>query len=133
MDKSTAVRRAVLVLGIVVGAGRVVAAPDANGMQQDDPTKRVQNSDPYLPPASRTPSLQPPPTGDALRAQVLLKLQNDFARADVDHAGSVTQAQADRAGLGLIARHFDKIDTKRAGRVTFDQVREYLLSQGARL
>jgi hypothetical protein len=94
---------------------------------------RVQNGDPYVPPASRMPSAQPAASGDALRAQVLQKLQSDFEKADVDHAGSVTLTQANRAGLGLVARHFDKIDTKHAGRVSFDQVREYLRSQGAQL
>jgi hypothetical protein len=123
----------VLASGLALCANGLRAATEALVAQADDPMGRIQNGDPYLPPASRTPSTQPPSTGEALKAQVLQKLQRDFAKADVEHAGSITQAQADHAGLGLVARHFDKIDSKRAGRVTFDQVREYLQAQGARL
>jgi hypothetical protein len=132
-DKRIVVQRAVLAIGIALCAARVASASDTKLAQQDVPTRRIQNGDSYVPPASGIASPQAPSTGEALKAQVLQKLQSDFAKADVDHAGSITRAQADRAGLGLVSRHFDNIDTKRAGRVTFDQVREYLRGEGAQL
>jgi len=126
-------RFAILALCMLPLADGTLAAAEPPGAPQANPSARVQNGDPYLPPASRTPSTLPPASGDALKAQILQKLQRDFERADVDHAGSVTQAQASRAGLGLVARHFDKIDTKHSGRVTFDQVRDFLRSEGEQL
>ena len=47
-----------------------------------------------------------------------------FEAANVTHDGHLTLEQA-KAGMPAIARHFDEIDTKKAGYLTLDQVRTY--------
>ena len=49
----------------------------------------------------------------------------------VGHRGTLSRAEAQAGGFGWIANHFDAIDTRRAGRVSFDDVRRYLGSRGA--
>jgi hypothetical protein len=82
--------------------------------------------DPWVPPESRVPPTVPPTRGAQLRAQVDRKLAAAFDAADVAHTGTLTRAQAQAAGLGFVARHFDEIDTQRSGVVRFDDVRRYL-------
>jgi len=45
----------------------------------------------------------------------------------------VTRQQANAAGLGFVARHFDEIDRQGSGTVRFDDVRRYLVERGAKL
>ena len=40
-------------------------------------------------------------------------------------------AQARAAGLGFVANHFEGIDTRRAGRVSFEDVRRYWAARSA--
>jgi hypothetical protein len=89
--------------------------------------------DPWVPPESRKPSTAPPAEGAALRAQVERKLKKAFDAADVAHTGSLTRQQASAAGLGFVARHFEQIDRQRNGAVRFDEVKRYLIEQGAQL
>ncbi len=60
------------------------------------------------------------------------QLRNSFDAADTAHRGVLTRAEAQAGGFGFIARHFDAIDTRGAGEVTFDDVRRYLQSRNAR-
>lgn len=89
--------------------------------------------DPWVPPDARKPSTTPPTEGAALRSQVERKLKQDFDAADVSHTGSLTRQQAAAAGLGFIAKHFDAIDRQKTGAVRFDDVKRYLVEQGAAL
>ena len=69
----------------------------------------------------------------ALQAQVERKLRESFDAADVVRAGALTREQADAAGLGVVAKNFDRIDTAKTGRVTFEDLKRYLRGRGAKL
>ena len=66
-----------------------------------------------------------------LRAQVERKLKKAFDAADVSHTGSLTRQQANAAGLGLVARHFDQIDRQNVGAARFVNVKRFLIERGA--
>ena len=94
--------------------------------------------DPWVPPeviAKRASAqgLQQPSSGAELQAQVERKLRAGFDAADVEQRGSITREQAKSAGLGLIAREFERIDAARTGRVTFEDYKRYLRARGAAL
>jgi hypothetical protein len=88
--------------------------------------------DPWVPPELRHPAPVQPTQGKALRAQVERKLKADFDAA-AGSAGMLTQAQAQAAGLGMIARHFSEIDQTNSGVVRFSDVKQYLQRRGAQL
>ena len=75
--------------------------------------------------------IAPATQGPALKAQVESKLKSGFDAADVDGSGTITQAQARAAGLGLVADNFPAIDTARTGRVSFEDFKRYLRRKGA--
>jgi hypothetical protein len=81
---------------------------------------------PYLPPALRTPSAQPPASGQALRNEAMQKLKRRFEEADLDASGSLTRDEAQKAGLGYVVASFDDIDTAKKGRVNFADVKKYM-------
>jgi hypothetical protein len=82
-------------------------------------------ADAQLPPALRNrPADTPPAAGAALRAQALAKLEAQFRAADTDGNRSLSREEA--KGFGFVARHFDAIDTRGRGAVTFDDLRSYL-------
>jgi hypothetical protein len=89
--------------------------------------------DPWVPPESRKASTAPPTEGAALRVQVEHKLKQAFDAADVSHTGSLTRQQANAAGLGFVAKHFDEIDRQKTGAVRFDDVKRFLVARGAQL
>ncbi|KVE39759.1 hypothetical protein [Burkholderia sp. TSV86] len=91
---------------------------------------QAQLGDPYVPPAARKPTAGTQTTGDELHAQVVRKLQRQFATADAGNAG-LTEAQAKAAGLGYVAKNFKQIDVNQTGRVSFSDVQRYLQSQSA--
>ena len=74
----------------------------------------------------------PETRGDALRAQVEGKLRRAFDAADTQHAGSITLEEARAAQLGYVVQNFGEIDVARTGRVTFEDVKRFLRSRGAR-
>lgn len=92
--------------------------------------------DPWVPPAVRAQAAsapaQAPTRGAALSAQVERKLRAAFEAADVQRTGRITREQARAAGLGHVDRAFEQIDTGRTGTVSFDEIRRYLRSRGAR-
>ena len=86
--------------------------------------------DGMVPPALRNRQAEPPAaTGAALRAQALAKLERQFRAADADGNGSLSPEEA--KGFGFVARHFDAIDARRRGAVTFDDLRAYLAREKA--
>ena len=89
--------------------------------------------DPWVPEHARQASSAPPTEGAALRAQVEAKLRAAFDAADTKRSGMLTREQAKAAGLGYVAEHFERIDTRRSGQVSFDDVKRYLRSRGAAL
>ena len=48
------------------------------------------------------------------------------ANSVLSNGSSITKAQAQSNGLGYIAKHFDEIDAAHSGRVTLNDVRQYL-------
>lgn len=86
----------------------------------------AEMGDPYLPPAARKPSTAPPTSGEALRQQVQAKLRRQFEAADTQQQGAISADQARAAGLGYIANHFEQIDARHTGRVSFEQLQRYL-------
>ena len=85
--------------------------------------------DPWVPPAVKAKAAASvrlePAEGAALRAEVEAKLKARFDAAAGD-AGSLTREQAAARGLGAIARDFESIDRRGAGRITFDDYRQFL-------
>ena len=63
-------------------------------------------------------------------ARGLEQLQSRFAAANTTHDGKLTQPQA-QAGMPMVARHFDEIDTARAGYVTLAQIESYMEQHAA--
>lgn len=49
-------------------------------------------------------------------------VERKFKMADKDGDGKLTRAEAD-AGMPLVARNFDRIDTDKKGYLTLDQIR----------
>jgi Spy/CpxP family protein refolding chaperone len=96
-----------------------------------DATAEVPMRDPWVPPAARQAASAPLTRGAALHAQVEAKLRKDFEAADVEKRGSITREQARAANLGLVADQFDRIDVRRTGRVSFEDLKRYLRGRGA--
>ncbi len=89
--------------------------------------------DPSLPSELQKTTPAKPTEGAALREQVERKLRSAFEAADVNRTGSLSREQARAAGLGYIDQHFTEIDRRRSGTVTFDDVKRYLKSNGAKM
>lgn len=82
-------------------------------------------ADAQLPPALRNrPADASPAAGAALRAQALAKLEAQFRAADLDKDHQLSREEA--KGFGFVSTHFDAIDTRRRGAVSFDELRAYL-------
>ncbi len=63
------------------------------------------------------------------RAQRLdIKLQERFAKADVDKNGYVSAAEVD-GKMPFVARNFAAIDTTGRGSVTLDEIRAYAINR----
>jgi hypothetical protein len=68
-----------------------------------------------------------PTTGSTLEQQAQNRVERRLgANSVLGNGSSITKAQAQSNGLGFIARHFDEIDTAHSGRVTLNDVRQYL-------
>jgi hypothetical protein len=87
--------------------------------------------DPALPQALRNTVPTPPVMGEAFAAQVEARLRAPFDAARAATPGVLTRAEARSAGLGFIAQHFDAIDARGAGAVSFADVKRYMREQGA--
>jgi hypothetical protein len=123
-DMNSTLRLWVLILAMPLGVVPLHAsAADAKA--------EVPMRDPWVPPAVRQSASAPLTHGAALHAQVESKLRSSFDAADVEHAGSITLDQARAANLGMIASNFDRIDTRRNGRVSFEDVKRFLKGRGA--
>ena len=121
------------ILAALALAAQLAPAPDAAAAEPIAVTTERPLRDPWVPPELRKPPAAAPTEGPALRAQVERKLKAAFDAADRSHTGSLTREQASAAGLGFVAGHFEQIDRQRAGAVRFEDVKRYLIEQGARL
>ena len=105
----------------LIVTGLLAAAPAA---AQPDPA--VQRADPWLPPHARVRDGRVSPEGAALQALAVDKLRRRFEAADAPGFGTLSRTQAERAGLGFIAAHFDSSDAAKSGHVSFEELRRYL-------
>jgi hypothetical protein len=114
-------RTALVALPCIVALAFCAAAADAR-----------PRLDPGAPPADAVRAAQaenrarPASVGTTLAADAERHLRASFDAADTAHRGTLTRAEAQAGGFGWIAQHFDAIDTRHAGRVSFDDVRRYL-------
>jgi methionyl-tRNA synthetase len=63
-------------------------------------------------------------------AQMAQQLQSRFANANTTQDGKLTRQQA-AAGMPMVARHFDEIDTAKAGYVTLPQIEAFMQQRAA--
>jgi len=118
---------------LVASAGLFAAAAQAQNSAPEPQFQGPLLRDPWVPEHARKASSAPPTEGAALRAQVEAKLRAAFDAADTKRRGTLTRDEAKAAGLGYVAEHFERIDTRKSGRVSFDDVKRYLRARGAAL
>ncbi|MGF6817154.1 hypothetical protein OKW33_004025 [Paraburkholderia atlantica] len=58
------------------------------------------------------------------------QLQTRFSTANTTHDGKLTRDQA-AAGMPMLARHFDEIDTQKAGYITLPQIEAFMQEHAA--
>ena len=63
-----------------------------------------------------------------LAAQMKAKLEERFAKADVNGDGKLSKDEA-KAGMPRVYANFDSIDTAQAGYVTLEQIETYLMQK----
>ena len=54
-------------------------------------------------------------------------LKKRFNDADLDNSGTLNREEARQAGLSVVEKNFDNIDTAQRGHVTIDDVNAYLI------
>jgi hypothetical protein len=62
--------------------------------------------------------------------RMVQQLQSRFANANTTHDGKLTKDQA-AAGMPMVAKHFDEIDTQKAGYITLPQIEAFMQERGA--
>lgn len=91
-----------------------------------DTPAAVRAGQPYLPPALRKPLGSGPVL---LRYQPMEKLRKRFDAADLDGSGTLSRDEAHKAGLTVVEKNFDHIDTSQRGQVSFDDLQSYLIQR----
>ena len=86
-------------------------------------------SDAYVPRSMRQPQRDIAPGPVLLRFTTLQKLKKRFEDADADHSGTLTREEARQAGLTIVDKNFDGIDTSQRGQVSFDDLNSYLIQR----
>jgi hypothetical protein len=126
---------AATILAIFAGAPSHAQSAAAAASSASAPRHRL---DPGTPPLAARQAAQAERRAAAqsaaptLNARAESRLRASFDAADRAHAGTLTRAQAQAGGFGYIAQHFDAIDTRHAGVVSFDDLKRYLQAHGAR-
>ncbi|MYM69304.1 EF-hand domain-containing protein [Pseudoduganella sp. FT55W] len=85
--------------------------------------------EPYIPPALRKPLRDYSSGPILLRYQAMQKLKKRFDEADQDGSGMLTRDEARKAGLGFVDKNFEHIDTGQKGKVSFDDLKAYLIQR----
>ena len=62
-----------------------------------------------------------------LRLQPMQNLKKRFNDADLDNSGTLNREEARQAGLSVVEKNFDNIDTAQRGHVTIDDLNAYLI------
>jgi hypothetical protein len=86
-------------------------------------------SDSYVPRSMRQPQRDIAPGPVLLRFTTVQKLKKRFEDADTDHSGTLSREEARQAGLGVVDKNFDSIDTAQRGNVSFDDLNAYLIQR----
>ena len=86
-------------------------------------------SDSYVPRSMRQPQRDIAPGPVLLRFTTLQKLKKRFEDADADRSGTLTREEARQAGLTIVDKNFDGIDTAQRGQVSFDDLNAYLIQR----
>jgi len=110
---------------VILGSVLLLGTANAVG----DPVLR----DPAIPAALRTTQPAVPSRGAELQAEVQRKLRQRFDAADAGRQGHISRAQAEAAGYGFVARHFDAIDSAGHGSVSWEQVAAFVAGRQRRL
>ena len=85
-------------------------------------------SDAYVPRAMRQPRRDLAAPGPVLlRLQPMQNLKKRFNEADLDNSGTLNREEAHQAGLSVVEKNFDNIDTAQRGHVTTDDLHASLL------
>jgi hypothetical protein len=102
--------------GMGAGAGTGVATP---------------YSDSYVPRSMRRPQRDISPGSGTvlLRFTNVQKLKKRFEDADADRSGTLNREEARHAGLTIVDKNFDSIDTAQRGNVSFDDLNSYLIQR----
>ena len=115
-------------LKLLLAAGAIAFALPFDALAQGAAAE-LPMLDPWVPPAVRAKAAAEaraePTEGAALRSQVEAKLKARFDAA-AGQGGALTREQAAARGLGAVARDFDAIDRRGAGRVSFEDYRRFL-------
>jgi hypothetical protein len=85
--------------------------------------------EPYVPPGLRKPLRDYSSGPILLRYQAMQKLKKRFDEADQDGSGMLTRDEARKAGLGFVDKNFEHIDTGQKGKVSFDDLKAYLIQR----
>lgn len=123
--------------------GSLVLAPaqaqtppaDMTGTMPSRAAVSTPYSDSYVPRAMRQPKRDARPDTGAvtaagpilLRLQPMQNLKKRFNDADLDNSGTLDRDEAHQAGLSVVEKNFDNIDTAQRGHVTIDDVSAYLI------
>jgi hypothetical protein len=86
-------------------------------------------SDSYVPRSMRQPQRDIAPGPVLLRFTTLQKLKKRFEDADADRSGTLNREEARQAGLTIVDKNFDSIDTAQRGNVSFDDLNAYLVQR----
>ena len=114
--------RTALILALLAATATVHAAPLLDPGKPPAAVQQAAQADNRTRPAS---------VGATLDSDAERHLRASFDAADIAHRGTLSRAEAQAGGFGWIANHFDAIDTRGAGRVSFDDVRRYLAATRA--
>ncbi len=72
-----------------------------------------------------------PQAGNPQRMERMVQqLQTRFANANTTHDGKLTKDQA-ASGMPMLAKHFDEIDTQKAGYITLPQIEAFMQQRAA--
>jgi hypothetical protein len=116
-------------LAVMSHAGAQTPNPDPATPAPAAVRSSPAHPEPYLPPALRKPLPDYTSGPVLLRYQAMQKLKKRFEEADQDNSGMLTRDEAHQAGLGFIEKNFDHIDTNQRGKVTFDDLKNYLIQR----
>lgn len=116
-----------LVLGCLIGS--VHALPPQAVAPATPPSGARGVDGPFFPQNRVAPVA--PSTGTALQQEAQQRLEARLgANTALSNGAAVTKTQAQAAGLGYVAKHFDQIDSSHKGSVSLSDVRQYLQQQG---